>query len=135
MICGASHSFALAKSFPARPSGICCYWQAFLDLIHSPSSVCFFSHTSAIRYQSNSPRKTIKAQTKPTAALKQFGLRSEQMWVFPIVQREHTVLSGYVLYEVVFIFGCFAKCQKVVINFFLILYYSNFWNVSVNYVV
>lgn len=43
MIHGASHSFVLAKSFLARPSGICCYWQEFIDLIHSPSfSVCFF---------------------------------------------------------------------------------------------
>lgn len=40
MIHGASHSFVLAKSFPAQPSGICCYWQAFIDLIHSPSLVC-----------------------------------------------------------------------------------------------
>ncbi len=40
MIHGASHSFVLAKSFSAWPSGICWYWQAFIDLIHSPSLVC-----------------------------------------------------------------------------------------------
>lgn len=41
MIYGASHSFVLAKSFLAWPSGIQCVFLASRDLIHSPPSLWF----------------------------------------------------------------------------------------------
>lgn len=49
MIHRASHSFRIGQVIPytALRETVCCYWQAFLDVIHSPSSV--FNQASAVR--------------------------------------------------------------------------------------